>query len=276
MPNPFYQIYEGAALLAGARPVYLSAAGPLPDFSAVPPATWKQCQLLYICSPGNPTGAVLDDTHFRHLFELSDRYGFVIASDECYSEIYPDETTPPRGLLQAAWASGRTEFHNCLVFHSLSKRSSVPGLRSGFVAGDAALIKQFHQYRTYHGCAMSPPLQAASAAAWRDEHHVRDNRRLYREKFDAVLKILTPHLAATAPAGGFYLWPDVAMNDEHFAKMLYARSRVRILPGTYLAREDQGVNPGARRVRIALVPELADCVRAAHRIIELLTTLGRG
>lgn len=272
LPNPFYQIYEGAALLAGARPHFVDCAGPGagPDFAVVPDDVWSRCQLLYLCSPGNPTGAVLDLPALARLLELSERHGFVIAADECYSEIYPDEAAPPPGLLQAAWSMGRRDFRNCIALHSLSKRSNAPGLRSGFVAGDAKLLDQFHRYRTYHGCAMPPPVQAASAAAWSDEIHVRENRRLYREKFDAVLKILQPVLDVQRPAGGFYLWPRLPMDDEKFAKMLYARSRVRVLPGSYLGREHDGRNPGAGHVRIALVAGLGECETAARQIKEIL------
>lgn len=270
LPNPFYQIYEGAALLAGARPWYIPAGDAGPDFGAVPDDIWARCQLLYLCSPGNPDGTVLEIPVLQHLFALSDRHGFVIAADECYSEIYCDEAAPPPGLLQAAWQTGRTDFRNCMVFHSLSKRSSVPGLRSGFVAGDAELVRRFHGYRTYHGCAMAPPVQAASAAAWADEDHVRENRRRYREKFDAVLGVLGQKLPLPRPAGGFYLWPRIGMDDQAFAKMLYAQSRVRVLPGSYLGREQGGHNPGAGRVRIALVADPAGCVHAARQICELL------
>ncbi len=271
LPNPFYQIYEGAALLAGARPWYLPAGDDgAPDFAAVPGEIWTHCQLLYLCSPDNPTGTVLDVPLLEHLLALGERYRFVIAADECYSEIYCDETAPPTGLLQAAWNSGRTDFRNCMVFHSLSKRSNVPGLRSGFVAGDPELVRQFHRYRTYHGCAMSPPIQAASAAAWADEAHVRDNRRRYREKFDGMLEILRPKLPLRRPAGGFYLWPHLPLDDEKFAKMLYARSRVRVLPGSYLGREQGGHNPGAGHVRIALVAGLDECMRAARHINNIL------
>lgn len=278
LPNPFYRIYEGAALLAGARPWFVacpSAAGYRPDFASVPEHTWQHCQLLYLCSPNNPTGTVLSLEDLSALLALSDQHGFIIAADECYSEIYLDENAPPPGLLQAAHATGRTDFRNCMVFHSLSKRSNIPGMRSGFVAGDAGLIRQFHQYRTYHGCAMPPPIQAASAAAWSDEEHVRENRRRYREKFDAVLDILQPVLQVHRPAGGFYLWPHTPFGDEKFAKMLYALANVRVLPGSYLGCDQAGVNPGADHVRIALVADLKDCVRAANHVRDLIATTVR-
>jgi len=273
MPNPFYQIYEGAALLAGAEPVYLNttAAGNyLPDFDHVPAAIWKRCQLVYVCTPGNPTGAVLDIPALQHLLELADRHDFIIASDECYSEIYPDETTPPPGLLQAAAAAGRDDYRRCLVFHSLSKRSNAPGLRSGFVAGDRELIRDFLRYRTYHGCAMPPATQAASIHAWQDEAHVSANRELYRDKFRAVLDLLTPVLEVTPPAAGFYLWPVTPEADDEFARQLLARQNVSVLPGSYLSRTADGINPGARHVRMALVAPLEECVEAAGRIRSYL------
>ncbi len=269
MPNPFYQIYEGAALLAGAEPCYLNtvqANGFVPDFAGVPEDAWRRCQLLYLCSPGNPTGTVLDLEVLKNLLEYADEYDFVVASDECYSEIYLDEAHPPTGLLQAASALGRTDFHRCLVFNSLSKRSNAPGLRSGFVAGDPEVIAQFLRYRTYHGCAMPPPSQRASIHAWKDEAHVRENRALYRAKLDAVLDILHPVLPVERPAGGFYLWPQTPIDDTEFARELFARHNVTVLPGTYLSRRAHGVDPGERRVRIALVAPLEDCIDAAHRI----------
>ncbi|MBK1640740.1 succinyldiaminopimelate transaminase [Chromatium okenii] len=269
MPNPFYQIYEGAALLAGAEPRYLPCLaenGFIPDFAAVDAATWERCQLLYICSPGNPTGAVLNAETFAYLIELAQRHNFIIVSDECYSEIYQDETAPPLGLLQVAAAMGNNEFKHCLVFHSLSKRSNAPGLRSGFVAGDAEVIAQFFAYRTYHGCAMALPVQSASAAAWNDEAHVRTNRQLYREKFTAVLEIVDDVLPVTQPAAGFYLWPETPIADTDFTRRLFAQENVTVLPGSFLAREVDGVNPGAQRIRLALVPPLADCIEAAQRI----------
>jgi N-succinyldiaminopimelate aminotransferase len=272
MPNPFYQIYEGAALLAGAEPVYLDCAagnGFLPDLDAVDAATWDRCQLLFLCSPGNPTGAVLPEAYLRHALELAARHDFVIASDECYSELYFDEAAPPTGLLQAAWNSSNRGFARCVVFHSLSKRSSVPGLRSGFVAGDAAVLARFRLYRTYHGCAVPLHTQLASLPAWNDEAHVIENRRLYREKFARVTPVIAAALAdsATIPAGAFYLWPRVG-DDEDFARRLFEQQHVTVLPGRYLARETAGRNPGLGRVRISLVASVDDCVEAARRIAE--------
>jgi N-succinyldiaminopimelate aminotransferase len=271
MPNPFYQIYEGAALLAGAEPVYLECAesnGYLPDLDAVPSATWSRCQLLYICSPGNPTGAVMPLAYLRRALEISARYGFVIAADECYSEIYADESRPPPGLLEAAHGMGNQGFERCVAFHSLSKRSSLPGLRSGFVAGDPGILAAFRLYRTYHGCAMPVHTQLASVAAWGDETHVVENRRLYREKFAAVLPLLGETLAVERPDGGFYLWPRVD-DDEEFARSLFATEHVTVVPGSYLARDSASGNPGRGRVRISLVANLADCIEAARRIARL-------
>jgi N-succinyldiaminopimelate aminotransferase len=274
MPNPFYQIYEGAALLAGAAPVYLDcnpAAGYLPDLDAVPRGTWRRCQLLFLCSPGNPTGAVMPEAYLRRALEIADRHGFVIASDECYSEIYADESRPPPGLLQAAHASGRRGFERCVVFHSLSKRSSVPGLRSGFVAGDPRLLEGFRLYRTYHGCAVPLHTQRASLPAWQDEAHVVENRRLYRAKFAAVVPLLGEVLDVESPAGAFYLWPEVG-DDEAFARGLFEQEHVTVLPGSYLARDTAAGNPGRGRVRISLVASVEDCVEAATRIQRFCRT----
>lgn len=274
MPNPFYQIYEGAALLAGAEPYYvncLPANGFLPDFEAVPETVWERCQLLYLCSPGNPTGAVLDLTTLQELIEIAETYEFVIAADECYSEIYLDEAAPPPGLLTAAAAMGNDDFRRCAVFHSLSKRSNVPGLRSGFVAGDPTIIGQFLRYRTYHGCSMPLPTQAASTLAWRDEEHVVGNRQQYLEKFHAVMDILGPVLDMRLPAGGFYLWPQTPGDDREFTRGLYTRENVTVLPGSFLARTAHDVNPGRQRVRIALVAPYDECVEAAWRIRDYLT-----
>jgi N-succinyldiaminopimelate aminotransferase len=276
MPNPFYQIYEGAALLAGAEPYYLNCTpdhGFLPDLEAVPVQVWKRCQLLYLCSPGNPTGAVMELQTMQRLLALAEQYDFVIGCDECYSEIYQDEERPPPGLLAAAAAMGNDEFRRCMVFHSLSKRSSVPGLRSGFVAGDSTLIGQFLRYRTYHGCAMPLHTQAASAAAWNDEEHVVQNRAAYREKFAAALEIIGPVLDVRCPPGGFYLWPQTPLDDRDFARALYARENVTVLPGSFLARTAQDINPGERRVRIALVAPLDECVEAAWRLREFVGAL---
>jgi N-succinyldiaminopimelate aminotransferase len=276
MPNPFYQIYEGAALLAGARPHFVPCTetnGWLPDLDAVPAAVWRRCQLVYVCSPGNPTGAVLDLASLQRLIRLADEHDFVIASDECYSEIYLDEASPPAGLLEAAAAMGRTGFERCIAFHSLSKRSNAPGLRSGFVAGDARVLERFLLYRTYHGCAMSHPVQAASAAAWGDETHVAANRAAYREKFDAVLEVLGGCLEVSRPAASFYLWPETPVPDTEFARGLYAQQNVTVLPGSFLSRAVDGVSPGAGRVRIALVAPLDECVTAARRIRDYVESL---
>jgi len=273
MPNPFYQIYEGAALLAGAEPYFLDATAAsayLPELDAVPAAVWRRCQALFLCTPGNPSGAVAPLPLLRRALELAERYDFVIASDECYAEIYRDEHAPPPGLLEACRHAGRDRFERCVVFHSLSKRSSVPGLRSGFVAGDPALLKRFLLYRTYHGSAMPLPTQLASCAAWRDDAHAAANRRRYQEKFACVLPRLAPLLDVSAPAGAFYLWPDVGGDDEHFTRQLYARTHITVLPGSYLGRAAHGRNPGAGRVRISLVPELAQCLEAALRLQEFL------
>jgi N-succinyldiaminopimelate aminotransferase len=271
-PNPFYQIYEGAALLAGAEPVFLNQTSDTDfdlDLESLTAEQWRRTQLVYVCSPGNPTGHVLDLNGWRTLFEYSDRYGFVIASDECYSEIYPDEDAPPLGALQAAHALGRGDFRNLVVFTSLSKRSNAPGLRSGGIAGDAALLKPFLLYRTYHGCAMSLPVQHASIAAWGDESHVRDNRAQYRAKFDAVVPMLEGALDVRRPDASFYLWAGVpGGDDEAFTRELFARTHVTVLPGRYLARDAHGNNPGAGYVRIALVPGIEDCVEAARRVVE--------
>ncbi len=272
MPNPFYQIYEGAALLAGARPLYIPCAadaGYRPDFQAVPAAAWRDVQLLYICSPHNPTGRVLTPDQLKHLVELAQRHDFVIASDECYSEIYPDDTAPPPGILAACRALGVDGFDRCLVFQSLSKRSSVPGLRSGFVAGDAKLIERFLLYRTYHGCALPQYVQAASAAAWRDEAHVAASRALYRRKLAAAVGTLRGRVAL--PQGGFCLWLPVPGGDDlAFTRRLYADWHVRVLPGSFLARAQAGGNPGAGHVRLALVADEADCAQAMQRLAAAL------
>ena len=269
MPNPFYQIYEGAALLAGAEPCFLnttSATRYLPDLDAVGEDAWRRCQILFLCSPGNPSGAVLSQDFLRQALALAERYDFIIAADECYSEIYPDEHSPPPGLLQAALAAGHDSFQRGVVFHSLSKRSSVPGLRSGFVAGDPKVMSRFLLYRTYHGSAMAVPTQLASIAAWDDDEHAVANRRLYQEKFDEVIPILSGVLNVERPEGGFYLWTDVGGDDEQFTRDLFATQNVTVLPGSYLARASGGVNPGAGRVRISLVPGVAQCIAAAERI----------
>ena len=269
MPNPFYQIYEGAALLAGAEPYYLNtleANGFLPDLDGVPADIWQRCQLLYICTPGNPTGAVMDSAYLTRVLELADRYDFIVASDECYVEIYLDEDKPPPGLLQVCEETGRHDFRRCVAFHSLSKRSSLPGLRSGFVAGDAGILAKFLQYRTYHGCAVPLPVQSASVQAWNDEPHVAANRRLYRAKFKAAMEILGPMLNLQCPPAAFYLWPKTPVDGERFARELYATQNLTVLPGSYLSRPTPSGDPGKNRVRISLVPPLAECTQAAHRI----------
>ncbi len=275
-PNPFYQIYEGAALLSGATPYYAPsdpARNFAVDWDSVPEAIWQRTQLLFVCSPGNPTGAVMPLPEWEKLFALSDRHGFVIASDECYSEIYfRDE--PPLGGLEAAAQLGRSDFKNLVSFTSLSKRSNVPGLRSGFVAGDAALLKAYLLYRTYHGSAMGPAVQAASIAAWNDEQHVIDNRAQYRQKFAQVTPLLERVMPVSLPDAGFYLWAQVpehlGMSDTDFARQLLAQYNVTVLPGSYLAREAHGANPGAQRVRMALVAETAECLEAAQRIVQFI------
>ncbi len=269
MPNPFYQIYEGAALLAGAEPVFVNTVSDnryLPDFDAIDDTTWKRCQLLYLCSPGNPTGRVIDITTLQALIERAQQHDFVIVADECYSEIYLDESAPPPGLLQAAAQMGNDSYKHCLVFHSLSKRSNAPGLRSGFVAGDAEIIQAFFNYRTYHGCAMPPATQDASLRAWGDESHVVENRRLYREKFTAVTDILSPVMDTEIPPAGFYLWQRTPVDDSEFARELYRQHNVVVLPGSYLSRDTADGNPGHRHVRMALVAPLDECIDAAQRI----------
>jgi N-succinyldiaminopimelate aminotransferase len=294
MPNPFYQIYEGAALLAGAEPYLIDTTAEnryTPDLDAVPEAVWRRCQVLFLCSPGNPTGSVLSLEYLKRALALAERYDFVIAADECYTELYLDERTPSPGLLQAALAVGNDRFKRCVVFHSLSKRSSVPGLRSGFVAGDPEIMKRFLLYRTYHGSAMAVPTQLASIAAWQDDKHAAENRRLYQEKFERVLPILAPVMKVEKPAGAFYLWPDVGGDDEVFTRELFARKNLTVLPGSYLARASgtaagigavnsgaggrgatTPVNPGAGRVRISLVAPVARCVEAAERIRDFVQT----
>lgn len=268
-PNPFYQIYEGAALLAGASPYYANALpkqGFAVNYGDIPEGVFARAQLVYTCSPANPTGKVMDLAQWRLLFDLADRHGFVIASDECYSEIYAEEAKPPLGALAAARELGRNDYSRLIVFSSLSKRSNVPGMRTGFVAGDAELIRAFLLYRTYHGSAMAPPVQAASAAAWGDEAHVIENRRLYARKFSAVLPLVQAPLVTGVPEGGFYCWSRTPTDDEHFAAALYREYNVTVLPGSYLARAAHGCNPGRNYVRMALVAPLAECLEAAQRI----------
>ena len=272
-PNPFYQIYEGAALLGGATPYFLNSLANnryAADFNDLPDSVWQRTQLIYTCSPGNPTGAVMPLAQWKTLFDLSDKYGFIIASDECYSEIYFHEGQPPLGALDAARQLGRHDFKRLVMFSSLSKRSNVPGMRSGFVAGDAAILKKFLLYRTYQGCAMSPPIHAASTAAWQDETHVLENRRLYREKFAAVTRILGEVTEIGMPDAAFYIWLDTLRDDTAFTRDLLAEQNVSVLPGSYLARAARGVNPGAQFVRIALVASTAECTDAAHRMAAFI------
>lgn len=273
MPNPFYQIYEGAALLAGAEPYYLNTQAEndyLPDFDAVPEAIWQRCQLIFICSPGNPTGAVLSAEDHLKLMILAEKYDFIIASDECYTELYDDETNPPRGLLQSAWEQGNSQFKRCVIFQSLSKRSNAPGLRSGFVAGDAEVLQNYFKYRTYHGCPMPVPTQHASIVAWNDEQHVMQNRQWYRDKFTAFIEILQDRCEITRPPASFYIWLKTPISDTEFAQKLFAEQNVTVLPGSYLSRDGNGINPGANHVRIALVAALAECIEAAQRIKTFL------
>jgi N-succinyldiaminopimelate aminotransferase len=275
MPNPGYQIYEGGALLAGAEPYYLNTTADndfRPDLAGVPAAIWKRCQLLILCSPGNPTGAVLPLSYLRSALELAERHDFIVAADECYIDLYLDESQPAPSLLQAAALAGNTDFRRCVVFQSLSKRSSLPGLRSGLVAGDAALMERFLLYRTYHGCAMPVPTQLASIEAWNDDAHVSANRRLYREKFEQLLPILQPLLPVERPDGAFYLWAQTPGDDAQFVRALYERTHLIVLPGSFMSREAHGENPGRGRVRISLVPALAQCLEAAERLRAFLTS----
>jgi len=273
MPNPFYQIYEGAALLAGAEPYYLPCPaenGFLPHWDAVPAADWQKMSMVYICSPSNPAGSVFSDEDYARLVGLADEFNFIIVADECYSEIYFDERVPPKGLLQWCSETGRISFARCLVMHSLSKRSNAPGLRSGFVAGDADLIRAFYQYRTYQGGAMPLHVQHASIAAWRDEVHVRENRALYRTKFEKVTDVLSGTIEFSIPAAGFYLWPELDIDGVSACERLLGEAGVLVLPGAFLARETDGINPGDKRVRIALVADERNCVVAAERMRDLL------
>lgn len=275
-PNPFYQIYEGAAYLSGATPCFLPCLednGFNPDYDAVPERVWQDCQLLFLCTPGNPTGATLKFDDFRKLIELADRYDFILASDECYSEIYVDGKEAPMGLLQACSQLGRDDYRNCIVFHSLSKRSNLPGLRSGFVAGDASLLKPFLLYRTYHGCAMPLQTQYASIAAWGDEAHVAQNRAEYTQKFRTVIDILNPVMPLQQSEAGFYLWASTPVDDETFAQQLFAQQNVTVLPGSYLSRTVDDINPGKNRVRMALVASVEECAEAAQRIRTFVESL---
>ena len=272
MPNPFYQIYEGAALLAGATPYFLANTantGYQADFEGVSERVWDATELLYICSPGNPTGHLVSDAQLQRLIELAHRHDFIIAADECYSEIYFSEERRPNSLLAASDAMGNKDFARCVVFHSLSKRSNLPGLRSGFVAGNAPIIEKFLHYRTYHGCAMGTHQQHASTLAWQDEAHVQENRKRYQEKFEAVTSILQPHYDLCQPAGGFYHWLPTPMDDLSFCQSLFAQQHITVMPGSFLGRDQTTLsNPGANHVRVAWVAPLENCVEAAHRMAE--------
>ena len=275
-PNPFYQIYEGAAYLSGAEPHFLPCLeenGFNPDYDAVPEEIWHRCQMLFVCTPGNPTGSTLKLEDFKKLIDLADQYDFVLASDECYSEIYVDGADAPMGLLEACEQLGRKDFKRCVVFHSLSKRSNLPGLRSGFIAGDADLLKPFLLYRTYHGCAMPVHTQLASIAAWSDEQHVIKNRQEYTQKFSSVLDILSPVLDVKQTEASFYLWPKTPINEETFAQQLFAQQNVTVLPGSYLSRTVDDINPGSNRIRMALVAPTAECTEAALRIRSFIESL---
>lgn len=276
MPNPFYQIYEGAALLAGAEPLYISSDEHnhyLPDFSSITAEQWRRCQLVYICSPNNPTGTVLDTDAYKQLLQLADTHDFTIASDECYSEIYPDDTQAPAGLLQACAELGRDNYERCIVFHSLSKRSNLAGLRSGFVAGDKNILQQFLRYRTYHGCAMSLPVQLASIAAWENEEHVVKSRQLYRNKFTQVEDTLKSDWALEQPQAGFNFWVKTPIDDEKFTQLLFQETNITVLPGRYLSRTVNGANPGENHVRMAMVASIEECTEAAYRIQSFLKRL---
>lgn len=273
MPNPFYQIYEGAALIAGAKPHYLNCLPEhqyQPDYAAIPDEQWDNCQILFICTPGNPSGSTMSLTQLNFLTEKAVKHNFLLISDECYSELYRDELNPPSGLIEATCESEDRHFQNRLVFHSLSKRSNLPGLRSGFVAGDQQLISAFLRYRTYHGCAMPLPHQQVSIAAWNDESHVKANRILYNEKFEAVRNELSNHLPITIPAASFYLWPNLEQDDEAVTKKWLEKANLSVLPGQYLSRESDGFNPGYGHVRIALVATIEECVEAAKRLKAIL------
>jgi len=280
MPNPFYQIYEGAAILAGAQPHFYNTTAEtsyLPDFEAIDDAIWRRCQVIYICTPGNPTGAVISKSQMQWLINKAEAFDFIIASDECYSEIYFDDATPPCGLLEAAAQMGNTDYKHCVVFHSLSKRSNLPGLRSGFVAGDAHIMQAFLKYRTYHGSAMSGHHQYASISAWDDEQHVIESRNIYRQKFNTVLDILSPVMNVKLPDAGFYLWPQTPIADTDFAQQLFAEQNITVLPGQYLSRtthstQHGNINPGENHIRMALVATLEETTDAAHRIKHFLET----
>ncbi len=276
MPNPFYQIYEGAALLAGAEAYFLNTTEEtayLPDFDSVPEEIWQRCQLIYICSPGNPTGAVISESEHQKLLVLAEKFDFIIASDECYTEIYDDENNPPQGLLESAYNQGNTSFKRCVMFQSLSKRSNAPGLRSGFVAGDADILKKYFQYRTYQGCALPLSTQHASVAAWKDEKHVKENRDLYRQKFTAFIDILSDICTITKPPASFYIWLKTTIDDTDFAQRLFKQQNITVLPGSFLSRDADGISPGKNHVRIALVAPVEECIDAANRIKHFINTL---
>lgn len=273
MPNPFYQIYEGAAFLAGGKPRFLNCVADnnyQPDYEAITEEQWRKCQILFICTPGNPSGATLSQAELTFLTEKAIEFNFILISDECYSELYRDELDPPAGLMEAEPRNEQRAFQNRLVFHSLSKRSNLPGLRSGFVAGDAELIKPFLAYRTYHGCAMPIPHQRVSIAAWQDEDHVIENRALYNEKFNAVVSELKHLIPVNIPEASFYLWPNLERDDEQVAKQWLEKANLRVLPGQYLSRETDGINPGYGHVRIALVATLDECLEATKRLKKIL------
>jgi len=272
MPNPFYQIYEGATLLGGCEPVFYNISIDADaDLDAITDNQFNEAQIVYLCNPGNPTGSVLSAGALTRLIEKSQQFGFVIVSDECYSEIYRESAGAPTGLLQAAHAMGNTSYNNCLVFHSLSKRSNLPGMRSGFIAGDEKIMQQFLLYRTYHGCSMSPPVQHASMLAWQDEKHVAANRQAYDEKYDAVIPLLSQAMDVSKPDAGFYLWPKLSIDDREFTQRLLKEQNVTVVPGSYLGREIDGVNPGDHHIRLALVAPLAECIEASTRIIDVLS-----
>lgn len=276
MPNPFYQIYEGATILAGATPYFINCDKEnnyLPDYNSISAETWKNCQLLYVCNPGNPSGATHSEEQLKQLIELAHRYDFVIAADECYSEIYNTDQKKPLGLLEVSQRMGNADFARCVVFHSLSKRSNAPGLRSGFVAGDAIILKSYLSYRTYHGCTLPTPTQHASIAAWNDEEHVKHNRLLYTQKFNDVLGVIGNSLDVKAPDAGFYLWAKTPISDIDFSQQLYAQQNITVLPGQYLARGTTNGNPGLNHIRMALVAPVDECLEAAHRIKQFIQTL---
>jgi len=276
MPNPFYQIYEGATILAGAKPYFINCDKEnnyLPDYNSISADTWKNCQLLYVCNPGNPSGATHTEEQLKQLIELAHRYDFIIAADECYSEIYNTGQRKPLGLLEVSEQMGNKNFARCVVFHSLSKRSNAPGLRSGFVAGDATVLKSYFSYRTYHGCTLPTPSQHASIAAWNDEEHVKHNRLLYSQKFSDVLTVLGDSLDVKAPDAGFYLWAKTPISDIDFSQQLFAQQNITVLPGQYLARDTLNGNPGINHIRMALVAPVDECLDAAHRIKQFIQTL---